>query len=77
MITNPVLFLNISFFLGYVGSSLLRGLFSSWREQGRLTVASPLVAERGLGASVAVVCGLCSCRSPALEHRLDSCGSWA
>ena len=31
----------------------------------------------GTWASVVVACGLSSCGSRALEHRLSSCGSWA
>ena len=31
----------------------------------------------GMQASVVVACGLGSCGSQALEHRLSSCGAWA
>ena len=31
----------------------------------------------GAQASVVVACGLSSCGSRALEHRLSSCGAWA
>ena len=31
----------------------------------------------GARASVVVACGLSSCGSRALEHRLSSCGAWA
>ena len=44
------------------------------------TVAASLVTEHGLQnsqVSVAVACGLSSCSSLTLEHRLNSCGTWA
>ena len=45
-----------------------------------LIVVASLVAEHGLEnarVSVVAVCGLSSCRSWSLEHRLSSCGAWA
>ena len=64
---------------------MLRGLFSSCGKQGLLflamhgllTAVASLVAEHGFYstlASVVVACGLMSCGSPPLEHRLNSCG---
>ena len=47
---------------------------------GLLTaMASPVVefGLQGIQASVVVACGLRSCVSPALEHRLNSCGAGA
>ena len=48
---------------------------------GLLTAVASLVAERawalGMRASVVVACGLSSCGSWTLEHRLSSCGAWA
>ena len=46
---------------------------------GLLTAVVSLVEHRlwGSWASVAVALGLSSCRSQALEHRLNSCGAWA
>ena len=70
------------------GSLLLHGLFSSCSEEGLLfiavcrlliAVASPVAEHRlqGTWASVVVACGLSSCGSWALEHRLSSCGARA
>ena len=45
-----------------------------------LIVVDSLVAEhrlKGEGASGVVACGLSSCGFGALEHRLNSCGTWA
>ena len=45
-----------------------------------LIVVASLVVELGLlgpCASAVVAGGLCSCGFQALEHRLNSCGSWA
>ena len=45
-----------------------------------LTAAASLAGEHGLQggwASVFVACGLSSCSSWILEHRLNSCGTWA
>ena len=47
---------------------------------GLLIVAASLLVEQGLSgtwASVVVVRGLSHCGSRALEHGLDSCGTWA
>ena len=47
---------------------------------GFLIAAAALVAEPGLQdvkVSVVVTRGLSSCSSQALEHRLNSCGTWA
>jgi len=84
VITNPVLFLNIYLFLAVLGHGCCTG-FSLVAESrgyslvlhGLLTVVASLAAELGLWASVTVARGLSSCSSQALEHRLDSCGSWA
>ena len=46
---------------------------------GSLTVVASLVVEYGLlgsQASVVAACGLSSCGSQTLEHRLNSCGAW-
>ena len=48
--------------------------------RGLLTAVVFLVVEHeleGVWASVIVVCGLSSCGSQSLEHRLSSCGSGA
>ena len=66
-------------------SSLLCQLFSSCGEQGLLyncNVRAPhcggfSVELDGMKASVVVACGLTSCSSLALEHRVSSCGTWA
>ena len=45
-----------------------------------LTVVASLIEEHGLlgtWASVVAACGLSSCCSQALEHRLNSCGTQA
>ena len=44
-----------------------------------IMVASLVVAHRlwGAWASVVMACGFSICVSPALEHRLRSCGAWA
>ena len=84
MITNPVLFINIYLFLAVLGHGCCMG-FSLVAESrgysrvlhGLLTVVASLAAELGLRASVAVARGLSSYSSQALEHRLDSCGSWS
>ena len=47
---------------------------------GLLTAVASLVAEHALWdawVSVAVAPGLSSCGSRTLEHRLNSCGTWA
>ena len=49
-------------------------------ENGLLIVVASLVGGHrlwSLTASVVAVCGLSSCVSQALEHRIDSCGPWA
>ena len=46
----------------------------------RLLIAASLAVEHGLEGtwgSVAGVLGLSSCSFQALEHRLNSCGTWA
>ena len=65
-------------FIGCAGSSLLRGLFSGFRDAGLLSrnglpiaVASP-VAEWTVGCM-----GFSSCGSWAVEHRPRYCGAWA
>ena len=74
------------FIFGYAGSSLLCGLSlvvtskgsSLVAVRGLLTaVASPLMEYGGAWASVVVACGLGSCSSGALGHRLSSCGEQA
>ena len=70
---------------GCTGSSLLRGLFSSCGEHGahfavvhRLLIVLSCCGAQALrheGFRV-VACGLSSCTSWALEHRLNSCGIW-
>ena len=66
----------IFFIFGCSGSCLQRGLFSSY--VARCTGFSlwwPHVADHRLqGASVIAACGLSSCGSQALEHRLSFCG---
>ena len=59
---------------GYAGSLLLLGLFSRCGERASLAAE---LRPQGVGALVAVARGLGSCGSPALEHRLNSCGAWA
>ena len=69
------------FIFGCTGPSLLRRLFFTcgWRGSsaagvcGLLTVVASLVWSTGSGAYM----GFCSCGSPALEHRLSSCGAQA
>ena len=75
------------FFFGCAGSSLPRGLFSSFREWGllssctRATYCDGFVCSEaqaaGHMASVLSAHGLSSCHSQILEHRLNSCGTWA
>ena len=63
---------------GCAGCSLPAGFPIAAR--GLLIAVAPLVAEhrlQGTRASAAVACGLRSCGSRALEHRLSSCGVWA
>ena len=57
----------------FMGSSLVvaSGGYSLVAVKGLLIAATSLV-EHGLEA-----CGLRSCGSQALEHRLNSCGTWA
>ena len=62
----------------------MRGLFSSYGDQGQLFVAVHRPSHCGgfscgaqalsAQASVVVACGLSSCGSLSLEHRLGSCG---
>ena len=73
-------YLFIYFIFGCVGSSLLRGRFSSCSKRGPppiavrglLIMVASLVEERGLLAR-----GLTSCDSWAPERRLSSCGTRA
>ena len=47
---------------------------------GLLLAEASLAVEhgrQGMWAPVPVACGLSSCVSQALEHRLNSCGAWA
>ena len=78
----------IYLFFGCIGFSLLHaGFLSSCGERGLLfvavlglliAVASSCGAQAlGAQASVVVACGLSSCGSRALEHRLSSCGALA
>ena len=70
----------IYLFLAQLGLCCCAQAFSSCDEQGPLFIAvrgllivvASLVAEHGLQA-----CGLSSCGSRALEHRLSSCGTRA
>ena len=71
----PVLLKFYSFFFGCAGSSLLCWLFSGCEGGGLLFVNSgavnkPLSGLVLLGSTGFRVCGLSSCRSQALEHRL-------
>ena len=55
-----------------------RGGHSPAAACGPLIAVASLVAElrlRGVWASVAEACGLSSCSSWSLEHRLSSCGT--
>ena len=74
------------YFLAVVGLNCCPWAFSSYSEPGLLFIAelrllitlASLGAEHGLWgarASVVVALGLISCRSRALEHRLNSCGA--
>ena len=72
----------ILFIWGCAGSSLLRGLSSSFGKQeqgplsscgaGLLVAVAPLVVEHR-----SRVCGLSSCGSSAVGNRFHSCGAWA
>ena len=72
-------FFRFSLFLAALGLCCCAWAFSSCGERGLLFVAvrglliavASLVAAHGLYA-----CGLSSCGSQALEHRLSSCGTW-
>ena len=68
------------------GSSLLSGIFFSCSEWGQLSSCGawashwggPHIAEhdlRGIQALAVSACGLSSCSSRALEHRVNSCGA--
>ena len=74
-------------FIGCAGSSLLRGLFSSFRDAGLLSSCGAPASHCGgisccrewtLGCTgfSSVACELSSCGSWALEHRLRCCGAW-
>ena len=76
------------FFFGCVGSSLLRVGFFYLRQvwatlrcgaQASCCGGFSCCGARALGvrASVVAACGLSSCSTWALEHRLSSCGAWA
>ena len=70
------------FIFGCIGSSLLCGFFSSCSKQGLLccSMQASLVAEHGLygpQGSLVAECGLGSCGSWALDHRLNNCGTRA
>ena len=58
----------LKFILGYAGSSLLHRLFSSCRKWGLFFCCN---------AQALTHMGLSSYGSWALEHRLNSCGTWA
>ena len=54
--------------------------FSHGAARRLLIAVATLVSDHGLSgaqASVVTACGLSSCVSQALEHRLNSCGTWA
>lgn len=76
------------FTFAWAGSWLLRRLFSSCSKWGLLSSYSARASHcggfsgcraraLGAGASVVAVCGLSSCGSSALEHKLSSCGTGA
>ena len=78
------LFIYVNFWLHWV--FVVARAFSSYGEQGLLFVAVrglPIglshCEARALGtqSSVVAACGLSSCGSQALEHRLSSCGTRA
>ena len=58
----------LKFILGYAGSSLLHGLFSSCTKWGLFSCCRAWALKH---------MGLSSYGSWALEHRLNSCGTWA
>ena len=60
-------------------SCSVRGLFFVAVRGLLIAMASLCCGARALGTrdSVVVACGLSSCGSWALEHRLSSCGAWA
>ena len=75
-------FLNIYLFrFECAGSLLLRGLFSSCREQGLLCSCRVLTSHcggfSGCGAWALKYTGFSPCSSRALEHRLNSFGTRA
>ena len=69
------------FVFGCAESWLLWGLFSSCGEQGLLSRGGAHTSHWGVfshyGAQTLGRAGLSSCSSQALEHRLNSCGTWA
>ena len=76
------------FIFGCIGSSLLRVSFLQLRRAGATLCCGAWASHcsgfsccgawaLGARASVVVACGLSSCGSRALEHRLSSCGAWA
>ena len=78
---TPSIKKKFSFIFSCAGSLLLHGLFSSCREQGLLSSSgvqashcSGLSYCRGWALELAV---FSSCSSQALQHRLNSCRSWA
>ena len=64
------------FIFGCTGSLLLHGLFSSCREWGLLSSCGAQASHWSGFSSVVAACGLSSCSSWPLEHRLSSCGAW-
>ena len=78
----------ILFIFGCVGSSLLRTGFLYLQRVGATLHCSVQASHcggfscyraqaLGVWASVVAACGLSSCGSWALEHKLSSCGAWA
>ena len=76
------------FILGCVGSLLLHAGFLQLGQAGATLPCAAWASHCsgfschgaqavGTRASVVVACGLSSCGSQALEHRLSSCGTWA
>ena len=69
-------FLKLVFIYVCVGSLLMLGLFSSFDEQGILSISHALASvaaeHKALGCT-----GLSSCGCWALESRLSSCITWA
>ena len=78
---NKFIYLFIYFWLRWVFVAV-HGL-SELRRAGAILCCGVWISHcggfscHGAWASVVVACGLSSCGSGALEHRLSSCGSWA